>query len=183
MGEFAPFLQNCMQYIVPELVILRNETALKCLTRIKTQQEMYELQLHEQEKKNTKGSETSPVNNQATVASSQNDNSSVRNRSNSNFHNHGNSITGVTVSEEEHVSDILLEYSCPIVARVLTDMYWSNDGKQENNPFEFILNHVKRGFTINEYIDYSFFELVKELIWGWVLMMRTVQMPHWRRLE
>ena len=45
-------------------------------------------------------------------------------------------------------------------------MYWSNDGKQENNQFEFILNHVKRGFTINEYIDYSFFELVKELIWG-----------------
>ena len=50
-GEFAPFLQNCMQYIVPELVVLRNEAALKCLTRIKTQQEMHELQLHEQEKK------------------------------------------------------------------------------------------------------------------------------------
>ena len=83
------------------------------------------------------------MSNQATVASSQNDNSSVRNRSSNNFHNHGKSITGVTVSEEEHVSDILLEYSCPIVARVLTDMYWSNDGKQENNPFEFILNHVK----------------------------------------
>ena len=31
----APFLQNCMQYIVPELVILRNETALKCLTESK----------------------------------------------------------------------------------------------------------------------------------------------------
>ena len=38
--------------------------------------------------------------------------------------------------------------------------------RKQGNPFEFILNHVKRGYTINEYIDCSFFELVKDLIWG-----------------
>ena len=154
-----------MQYVIPELVVSQNAAALKCLTRIKTQQDVRELQLQQQDRNNkmshNNNEHTSPVSDQATVASSQNDHPHFRSRGNN---NNNNSITGATVSEEQHVSDLLLEYSCPVVARVLTDMWWSADSdteKKQGNPFEFILNHVKRGYTINEYIDCSFLNLLK----------------------
>ena len=53
--ELDPFLDSCLQYIVPELVVSQNDAAIKCLTRIKAQQDVRELQIQQREQNSDDG--------------------------------------------------------------------------------------------------------------------------------
>jgi len=74
-------------------------------------------------------------------------------------------------NELNTIVDLLLEYSCPIVAEILLTFSQQNGAEESSNPFAFVLNHINRtspvddGWTITEYIDESFFPLVAQLVW------------------
>ena len=70
-------------------------------------------------------------------------------------------LTGHGVNYNVIITDLLIEYSCPIVVEILSSSV------EVMAHWKFVLTQIQcdGGLTVNDYIDSSFYEIVKDLVW------------------